>query len=173
MKLTHIISAGVVVMAGGMSIAWVFSDREAEAGISSEQARGTAEVKPDSRLTPSMLAARATFDAFWRRVSNDKTGLDAISIKIGIPHENGMEHLWMTGCVSEDAQVFDCVLSNEPRFVQQAFGSRYRFSRESISDWMYRQNGKIHGGYSIREELPLLPQDQADALSAMLAPLPQ
>jgi uncharacterized protein YegJ (DUF2314 family) len=196
MKLIQMIGAGAVMVVGGGLLAWSLDDRSAQANIASADKMGavekTAAVQPSAAqpvaqqqdnvvtlpaqhtdMARSQEAARSTFDQFWTRISQDREGLDAISIKVAVPHATGSEHLWMTGCKSADVQSFDCVVSNKPVDVPLKLGSRYRFQRASISDWMYRQNGKIHGGYSIRVLLPTLPAQQAQAMTAMLAPLPE
>ena len=190
MKLYQMIGAGAVMMVGGGLLAWTLDDRSAQASIASGDVmaaeKTVAAVEPATQNRPSavlpaqlsgmdlsQIAARGTFDQFWTRISTDRRGLDAISIKVAVPHDTGSEHLWMTGCQSADAQSFDCVVSNEAVNVPLKLGSRYKFERAAISDWMYRQEGKIHGGYSIRVLLPTLPEQQAKAMTAMLAPLPQ
>lgn len=177
MKLGYMIGAGVVLVAGGMFLAWSLDDRSAQANVAPAEptvaASTPAPAAPASGVISSRLSALSTFDQFWTRVSTDRTGLDAISIKVSIPHANGAEQLWMTGCQSADAQTFDCVVSNEATHVALKLGSRFQFVRSSISDWMYRENGKIHGGYSIRELLPSMAADQAAQMNAMLAPLPR
>jgi len=173
MKLGYVIGAGVITIAGGMFLAWSLDDRSAQASIDGSDSNVVTLDADDKGMASSRLSALSTFDQFWSRVSNDRTGLDAISIKVSVPHANGSEHLWMTGCKSRDAESFDCVVSNEPVDVALKLGSRYQFARSSISDWMYRQDGKIHGGYSIRELLPKMPADQAAHMTTMLAPLPE
>lgn len=190
MKLVQMIGAGAVMVVGGGLLAWTLDDRSAQASIASTDEIAAVQPAAAQQATPqqenvvalpaqhsdmaaSQAAARGTFNQFWARISEDRDGLDAISIKVAVPHDLGSEHLWMTGCQSVDAQSFDCVVSNEAVSVPLKLGSRYRFERAAISDWMYRQNGKIHGGYSIRVLLPTLPAQQAQAMTAMLAPLPQ
>ena len=174
MKLGYMIGAGVVMVVAGMVLAWSLDDRgTAQASIGDIEANVVTLAEGDEGMATARGAALSTFDRFWGRVSSDPTGLDAISIKVAVPHANGSEHLWMTGCRSGDAQRFDCVVSNEAVDVSLKLGSRYQFTRADISDWMYRQDGKIHGGYSIRELLPTMKADQAAAMNAMLAPLPQ
>jgi len=173
MKLVHMIGAGSLVVAGGMVLAWSMGDRTADASID-VSFQSTAEAAEDKvTVAAPQSTARSTFDQFWTRVSADKSGLDAISIKVGVPHSTGVEHLWMTGCKSADAQVFECIVSNEPVQVALKLGTPVSFERSAITDWMYRQDGKIHGGYSIRAMLPTLPAQEAAEMTAMLAPLPQ
>lgn len=172
MKLGYMIGAGVLMVAGGIFLAWSLDDRSVQASIGGSDENVVTLAADDEGMATAKSQARATFDQFWARVSTDSSGLDAISIKVGVPHANGSEHLWMTGCQSADAQSFACIVSNEPVDVPLKIGTRYDFQRADISDWMYRKDGLIHGGYSIRELLPTMPADQAKAMTAMLAPLP-
>lgn len=175
MDKTTMIAGLVACVAGGGFLAYSL-DQPAKANIGSVSISAKDNMvtlaEGDKAMAAARDAARATFDQFWTRVQGDTTGLDAISIKVGIPHDQGSEHLWMTGCQSADAQRFACTVSNDPVDVPLKLGARYSFDREMISDWMYRQDGKINGGYSIRALLPTMPADQIEALTAMLAPLP-
>jgi len=174
MKIGYMVGAGVLTVAAGMFLAWSLDNsNSAQASIEGVEPGVISVAEGDTGMASARDGALSTFDQFWSRVSADKSGLDAISIKVAVPHANGSEHLWMTGCQSGDAQKFNCVVSNEPIDVALKLGARYQFSRGEISDWMYRQDGKIHGGYSIRELLPKMPADQAAQMTAMLAPLPQ
>lgn len=173
MKLGHIIAIGAVLMTGGVALAWMLDGRSVEARNVEPEKTVVAQPSEDEALIRARALARASFGDFWARVSRDRTGLDAVSVKVSIPHGRGIEHLWMTGCKAHGAEAFECVVSNEPEHVKLRLGVRYRFPSDAISDWMYRQDGKIHGGYSIRALLPTLPAEQAEVMKAMLAPLPQ
>lgn len=173
MNPVQIIGAGTLFVVGGAFIAWSLDDRSVEAGLAGSDRNVVTLPEDHDELNTARSAARASFDGFWTRVSADRSGLDAISIKVGVPHANGTEHLWMTGCQSADAERFDCVVSNEPVDVPLQLGTRYSFDRAAISDWMYRHNGMIHGGYSIRVLLPTLPAAEAEQMTAMMAPLPE
>lgn len=172
MKPVLMVGAGVLLTAVGILAAWSLDKGSVEGDTANAGQNVFAVAEDDRAMAQARQEALSTFDAFWTGVRADRQGKDAISIKVAVPHEYGAEHLWMTGCKSADAQSFDCVVSNEPVDVALKLGSRYRFERADISDWMYRQNGRIHGGYSIRALLPTLPTEQAEAMTTMLAPLP-
>jgi len=173
MKLAHIAITAAVLMTGGVALAWMLDGRSVEARNVEPAQTVIEQPSEDEALVRARALARASFGDFWTRVSQDRTGLDAISVKVSIPHGRGVEHLWMTGCEAHGSDMFECAVSNEPQHVKLRLGVRYRFHGDAISDWMYRQDGKIHGGYSLRALLPTMPAEQADVMKAMLAPLPQ
>ena len=80
MKLGYMIGGGVLTIACGMLLAWSLDDRSsAKASIDGmEQARS---------------AALSSFDQFWNKVSTDSAGVDAISIKVSIPHTLSLIHI--------------------------------------------------------------------------------
>jgi uncharacterized protein YegJ (DUF2314 family) len=173
MKLGHIAAAAAVLVTGGIALAWTLDSRSVEAR-SVEPERTVVETpSEDEALIRARALARASFGDFWARVTKDRTGMDAVSVKVSIPYGRGVEHLWMTGCKTHTSEMFECAVSNEPEHVKLRLGVRYRFHADAISDWMYRQDGKIHGGYSIRALLPTMPTDQAEVMRTMLAPLPK
>lgn len=171
MSMNRIYFGCALVAVGLIGQAMTGKEKSVQAEIGPVEHNVVTLASGDAAMAAARKSARASFDSFWTKVNGPGAqGLDAVSIKVGIPHSKGSEHIWMSGCDSRDAQRFACTISNDPVDVPLKLGARYSFDREMISDWMYRENGKIHGGYSIRALLPTMPKDQAEALSAMLAP---
>lgn len=172
MKIAYVVAAGALLVAGGLALALSTGGEGPEASVEAPTVPVADLLPEEESLRQARTDARATFGEFWSRVTADRSGIDAIGIKVSIPHAEGVEHLWMTGCRTGDLDSFECVVSNEPKAVPLELGSRFTFDTDAISDWMYRKDGKIHGGYSIRALLPTLPEDEAESMREMLAPLP-
>jgi len=125
----------------------------------------------------TMAAARAqakeTLPKFWKAKSETMSGKSAFSLKVAITDDNGIEHFWV-GEISRLGDRFEGRIDNEPDTVKSvSFNQRYEFGADQISDWMYKQNGKIYGGYSIRVLAEMAPEEQREGIRSMLAYEPE
>ena len=123
----------------------------------------------DPEMNAAIKSARATLDTF---LASPEFELDTAALKAALPHDNGAEHIFMLD-VRRDGDLFEGTIGNAPVYLPGLRqGDRHRFGYDQISDWTYSTGGKIHGGYTVRAMLSRLPQAEADALAARLAPLP-
>ena len=61
-------------------------------------------------------------------------------------------------------------INNRPEIVRTVkFGQRIPLPEDDLTDWMYLQDGKIHGSETMRLLLKTLPPEEAKKLRAMLA----
>lgn len=128
----------------------------------------------DADMAEAVAAARGTLDSVLERVATGGIPMEAIQLKVAIPKEGGgHENLFVEGIVRLDETTFEGLLANEPRALPGLKrGDRHRFTHDEITDWLFIANGRMHGAYTLRVMLPLLPKQQADEFRAMLAPLP-
>jgi len=68
------------------------------------------------------------------------------------------EQVWLTDIHSKNGQYFGCLANNPTRHNELKKGSKITFSTDCVTDWMYVQNGKISGGYSIKYLLEKIPE---------------
>ena len=102
-----------------------------------------------------------------------RPGQQGFALKVAISDSNNTEHFWLKD-IDQAGSGYTGTIDNTPRSVTHVeFGQRYTFPRKDISDWMYRQNGKIFGGYTIRVLLKMIPKSEAERLKAMLAFQPE
>lgn len=82
------------------------------------------------------------------------------SIKVAIKDGDKVEHLWLTP-VTFEGQKFTGKVNNEPKDVKGVkLGTKYSVAPEEISDWMYIDDGKLVGGFSVRVLRDKMPEKE-------------
>ena len=128
----------------------------------------------DPEMNTAIKSARSTLEDFLNLTqSGGFCGTDS-SLKVAVPYgDDNQEHIWMGDFQLQSDGRFEATVGNDPVYVTGLnFGDRYAFGRDQISDWMYWEDGHIHGAYTLRVLLPQMPAEQADEFRTILAPLP-
>lgn len=112
--------------------------------------------------------ARATLPAFLERARHPQPGDEAFNIKVKLTDSGGTEHLWInelqldhepyTGKITMDAEILRNVRS----------GMLCKFTLDEVSDWMYMENGKMQGNFTLRVLMKSMPKEEADAMKAKI-----
>lgn len=104
----------------------------------------------DKAMNAAIQKARATFGTFIVAFSKRKANQNSFAIKQKFTDANGSEHMWI-GSLKFDGKSFRGRLNNEPYEVKTAkLGDNISVDSKELSDWMYIENGKLVGGYTIR-----------------------
>lgn len=116
--------------------------------------------------------ARNSLDYFLKLAATPAAGSSTYSLKVAIRDGEHVEHMWLTPFKQQDGK-FVGMVNNDPRYVKNVkLGQPHSFTRDKISDWMYRKDGKLHGGFTTRALFAKMPKSQVDAYSAMFAANP-
>src|SRR5262249_6721981 len=79
-----------------------------------------------------------------------RVGQTGFSIKTPITDGRNTEHMWLNP-VTFDGSKFHGTVNNQPEKVTGVeLGSKRSIGAKEISDWMYIENGKLVGGFTIR-----------------------
>ena len=110
-----------------------------------------ADVEDDD---PQMLAAigkaRETVDTFVAALQNPQPSQSSFSVKMPITDGPNTEHMWILPVRLENDQ-FVGQLNNEPDALQgKKLGDTVRVAKDKISDWMFTENRRLVGGYTLR-----------------------
>jgi uncharacterized protein YegJ (DUF2314 family) len=101
-------------------------------------------------MNAAMDKARATVGEFIAVVQKPKRSQSSISVKAPFTKGKSVEHMWVAE-VTYDGRSFHDAISNEPEMVTNyKMGQRVSFESSKISDWMYVENGKLVGGFTLR-----------------------
>jgi uncharacterized protein YegJ (DUF2314 family) len=132
----------------------------------------------DAAMNAAIADARQTLPDFLKMAAAGDLASEIYSVKRAVPLGNSdggveVEHIWIT----LDAIAGDTLTgrySNQPDYFKARLGDRVTFPVSEVSDWSYWDaDGMLHGSYTTRVMLSVLSQDEAAALSAQLAPLPE
>jgi uncharacterized protein YegJ (DUF2314 family) len=114
----------------------------------------------DVRVNAAMEKAKTTVDEFIAALQNPKPSQSGFSIKKKFSSGKGNEHMWLTP-VRYDGKAFHGTVNNEPVTVKTVrMGQNVTVEPAQISDWMYIDNRKLKGGFTIRALRAGLPADK-------------
>ena len=101
-------------------------------------------------MNNAILLAQETMNKFEKAYHENNDEFHDFSIKIHYKSSYGYEHFWLTDIMYANNE-FRGVVDNLPVYTNDLkIGDTIRIDTENISDWMYVDNGKLRGGYTIR-----------------------
>jgi len=108
--------------------------------------------------------ARNTLPGFFRHLTRVNAKNRDFFVKYPFMADDdsniAIEQIWLTGIRFKDGIHYG-ILSSAPLHLSgMKKGDTVRFDPDTITDWMYIQNGTIIGGYSIQYLLEKIPPDQ-------------
>ena len=116
--------------------------------------------RDDPVMLAAMEKARETVGTFIEALRKPRAGQRNFSVKTAFRDGEEEDHLWLTDLRYEDGQ-FVGRISNDPELVKNvSMGDRHAVPAAEISDWMFIDEGKLVGGYSIRAVREQMPADE-------------
>ena len=104
----------------------------------------------DPEMDNAVATAPTTVQQFIDALKSPKANQSGFSIKKGFKQGEMTEHMWL-GDVTFDGTMFHAKLNNDPVDVNNVkFGDAVTISPKDISDWMFIEDGKLIGGYTVR-----------------------
>jgi len=104
----------------------------------------------DPKMVAAIEKARSTVDQFITALNNPKQSQSAFSVKLLVKDGDHKEHMWILPVRYKDGK-FHGTINNEPDKVTTVkIGDEVDVARDQISDWMYVENRKLKGGYTLR-----------------------
>ena len=102
----------------------------------------------DPRMLAAVDAARRSWPKFISAFENRDPD-QAFSVKAPLCDSTGCEQIWLTVTAVENGVIYG-VVGNEPvRLKRYKIDDRARVPLTELSDWMYFDEGELHGGYTI------------------------
>ena len=104
----------------------------------------------DAKMLAAIEKARSTVDRFIAALDDPKPAQSFFSVKIPVKDGDHVEHMWITPVRYENDRFFG-VINNEPDMVETVeIGDEVDVAKDEISDWMFVEDGKLMGGYTLR-----------------------
>jgi uncharacterized protein YegJ (DUF2314 family) len=104
----------------------------------------------DPRMMEAHIEARSTVEQFIQALQTQKPSQSLFSVKAPITDGESVEHIWL-GSVQFQDDKFIGIVDNEPGIVTDiSLGDKISVERARISDWMYVDDGKLVGGFTLR-----------------------
>lgn len=122
----------------------------------------------DEAMAAAVEKARATIDEFIAALKEPTETQDSFAVKLEVTDGDTSEFMWLTSVTYRDG-TFTGTLNNEPRdLTTVSLGDELSVSKADIADWMYLDDGRIAGGYSIRVVMQAAPPEQREAMQATM-----
>jgi uncharacterized protein YegJ (DUF2314 family) len=118
----------------------------------------------DPEMQAAIARARASLDEFLRIAAAQPAGTEDFKLKVAVRDRGLTEHFWVNPFrVTQGG--FEGELANEPRVVRNVrYRQTIRFTREQVSDWGYRRNGREVGSFTVCVLLGRMPPAQAEQI---------
>lgn len=132
------------------------------------------DVSPENKAVNAAIEkAKATLPVFFERLANRQPGEENFLIKIRYEttkEDGGGEHIWAKD-VTKDGDSVSATIDNVPRNIPNlSKGQRVTVPISRVTDWLYEQNGKYRGAYTVRALVPFMTKQQAADMRKRLGP---
>lgn len=105
----------------------------------------------DAAMQRAVTQANSTLDSFTNALAAKAPATANFALKIRFPSIGGAEDVWVTDVKSTPAGFWG-IVNNIPQLTMKVKkGNPVKFTKQNISDWMYTNNGKLCGGYTIKQ----------------------
>ena len=87
-----------------------------------------------------------------------------VKIRLGFGDNDG-EHVWLDSLFLKNSKLYGVLASVPEKVTRVNFGDILEANKDSLSDWMYIQKGKLAGGFTIKviyDQLPVLEKKQME-----------
>lgn len=106
--------------------------------------------KSDREMSAAIAQAQQTSGDFIKVLKSPKSNQSGFSVKYPFTDGPTVEHMWVND-LSFDGHSFAGVLNNYPNDLSNFFyGQKVTVSQSGISDWMYVEDGRLIGGFTLR-----------------------
>ena len=111
----------------------------------------------DKAMERAVHQAQRTLGKFMAALTSPKPGQTGFAVKKRCIEGEKCEHIWLTD-VRFDGRVLRGKVDNNPVDMKGLrVGQKVTVRPEEISDWMYVENGRLVGGYTVRAYYRNLP----------------
>ncbi len=134
----------------------------------SEEPQFMAVGSQDAAFQKTIRDAQSTLDQF-RRLLPRLIGTEAYpSIKACLTCGEDRVNIWLTVEVAGESDFIATLFEVPSEFEDYNVGDAVRVPCDAVLDWMYHDQGTLHGGFSLRYQRSLLPTEEHAAFDERL-----
>lgn len=120
--------------------------------------------KDDAEMAAAMRKARETLPQFLGLVAVPRQTTTGFAVKVAVTEGDDAEFFWITP-FEQRKNVFTGRINNTPRLVKKVrLGQTISFREDEIVDWLYMEDGKMVGNFTVCILLKREPPEQASEL---------
>ncbi|MBZ9978101.1 YegJ family protein [Mesorhizobium sp. BR-1-1-10] len=118
----------------------------------------------DPEMATATAKALASLDEFLALAGTPPSGTDRFKLKVEVRDGDISEHFWVIPFQRTETG-FVGILANEPAAVRNVvLGQEIEFTRDDISDWGYRHDGRQVGSFTVCVMFKRMSKEEADYL---------
>lgn len=103
----------------------------------------------DAEMRAAEQVARDNLDEFIGALKNPAPGQESFAVKVKFVDGDDVEFMWLNELRIEKGN-FVGVVNNDPQLVANvAIGDQRTVTPEEVTDWLFIDNGKMRGGYTV------------------------
>ena len=118
-----------------------------------DSADGMAGVDPDDAgMNAAIAAARKSYPSFLDTLNAGCADCYQFNVKVKMAtyFDDEFEHVWLNDPFEQNGKMYG-ILANVPEHIHDVkLGDTVEIRTNSLSDWMYVQNGRLVGGFTIK-----------------------
>jgi uncharacterized protein YegJ (DUF2314 family) len=123
----------------------------------------------DAEMNAAIAHARDTLPTFWASCDAPKPTETGHALKVRFDVGAEVEHIWVIDVKKLSDGNYSGRLANEPSDLPgKNIDDQVEFKQTDISDWMFMRNEKVVGGETIKALLKSMPEEEADAVRALM-----
>jgi len=104
----------------------------------------------DAEMNQAVLTAIQTLDTFKVALLSKNKDFKYFALKTRFLTPKGSEHIWMRNIILKDKKYVGIVANLPDSIPDVKLGDTISILKNNITDWMYIDNKKLRGGYTIR-----------------------
>jgi uncharacterized protein YegJ (DUF2314 family) len=122
----------------------------------------------DKAMNDAIALARASVHRVQLQLER---GNNQTSVKVPMVDGAAVEHFWLRNVsFNRKTAHFSGLIDNDPGMVRNVtIGQVVTVPAAQISDWLYMQDGRMYGNFTLRVLLPRMPPAEAQRLRATLS----
>ena len=101
----------------------------------------------DEEMNIAIKTAKQTIEKFDDALKSKNSEYNNFALKVCFDNK---EHIWISNITIKDNEYYG-IVNNIPEYVKDIhFGDSIKINKDNISDWMYTDNKKLVGGFTLR-----------------------
>jgi uncharacterized protein YegJ (DUF2314 family) len=104
----------------------------------------------DEEMNKAVDAAKSTLQLFEKAFRSKKYDQTSFVLKVRFASPKGFEHIWANNIEMKKDNYYGTVNSIPESTTEVKKGEKIKIEKDNITDWLYNDNGKLRGGYTIK-----------------------
>ena len=118
----------------------------------------------DPDMADATARAQAGLPAFLELARAPRPTVTSMSVKVAFQEGRNSEFFWISPFEEKDGHLVG-VVNNTPEYIHSvSLGQVVAFEKRDIADWLYRENGKMYGNFTLCALLKRLSPEEAETM---------